>query len=387
MNNETSKEMFDIAPDRKNTGSLKWDLHPEASPYWVADMDFRSPDCVVEALQERVDHGVFGYALPPSGFCGLLARYMKESHGVGVATDWIVHIGGCVPALATAVSSYCKAGDSIMTCSPVYPPIRSVHSLVGAALIEVPHIFEGGRWTFDWEAMEKSIRPDTKMFILCNPQNPLGRVFGRDELVKLAEFCERHGLILCSDEIHCDLVLDEGVSHVSALSLPEQYLSKMLVMTAPSKTYNIAGIGYSMVLIPDADLRARFEQVLHLGQPPVNCLAYAAAQAAYGEGEPWRKALVSYLRENRDQLYRFCQERMPKIKLYPMQATYLAWMDCTALGLEDPQAFFMEKAGVFVNPGVPFGLAGHVRFNFGTQREGMLAGLEKMANAIDSLGL
>lgn len=373
---------FDLVVDRKGTGCLKWDLHGELSPYWVADMDFRSPECILSALQKQVDHGIFGYAIEPEGFVETLVAYMKTSHGVEMRPEWIVHMGGCVPALATVAMCFTKSGESVMTCSPVYPPIRSVHNCSGASLIDVPHIYADGHWTFDWEAMEKAVRPDTRLFILCNPQNPLGRVFTREEITKLAEFCEKHNLLLCSDEIHCDLVLDESAAHFSALSLPEAYLQRVIVLTAPSKTYNIAGIGYSMAIIPSDDLRNRFQQMQLLGQPPVHRMAYASAHAAYGQGESWRLELIAYLRANRDELYRFVKEHMPLIKMTPMQATYLAWLDCSELGMENPQQFFIDKAGVYLNSGEPFGALQCVRFNFGTGRDSMLTGLNKMAKAI-----
>lgn len=373
---------FDTVIDRRGTGSLKWDAACGALPFWVADMDFKSPECIVDAMRERVENGVFGYAVEPAGFRRILVDYMRTRHNTEISEEWIVHIVGCVPALSVAVTSFCGEGDSVMTCSPVYPPIRCVHEAAGATLIEVSHIRTNNRWEFDWEAMEKAVRPDTKMFILCNPQNPLGRVFTREELLRLADFCERHGLLLCSDEIHCDLILDEEAVHVPAVSLPEKYHDRIISMTAPSKTYNIAGVGYSMVMIPSAKLRSRFQKIQDLGQPSIHCLAYASAQAAYSLGDQWRRELVAYLAGNRDALYQFVEKYMPGIKIYPMQATYLAWLDCSALGLENPQQFFLEKAGIYLNPGTPFGDPHCVRFNFGTTRKLMLEGLQKMADAL-----
>lgn len=375
--------MFDNQVNRIGTGSVKWDLLPATLPYWIADMDFKSPDCILEALQRRVEHGVFGYALEREGFRQVLVDYMQRSHGASISPDWIVHMCGCVPALATTVQAFCSPGDSVMTCTPVYPPIRSVHASAGATLIEVPHILSDGQWNFDWDAMERAVLPDTKLFILCNPQNPLGRVFGRGDILRLAEFCHRHDLILCSDEIHCDLVLDEGVRHTTVMTLPEPYLQKVVMLTAPSKTYNIAGIGYSMILIPSEGMRAKFEHIQRMVQPPVHCLAFEPARVAYSECEDWRRGLIAYLRQNRDTLYQFVRQRMPRIGLHPMQATYLAWMDCSALGLNNPQEFFIRGAGVFLNSGEPFGAPQHVRFNFGTSRANMLEGLEKMAEALD----
>lgn len=376
---------FDLSINRKKTGSLKWDLEPELMPYWVADMDFPSPDCILEALHQRVNHGIFGYTLATEEFEQTLLDYFKNTHATKIQTDWIVHLGGCVPALAIVAMGNCSADNSIMTCSPVYPPIRSIHETIGASIIEIPHILKNGKWTFDWEEMEKKVLPCTKIFVLCNPQNPLGRVFSREELLQLADFCERHDLILCADEIHCDLILDPELRHTTTISLPEKYLDRIIMLTAPSKTYNIAGIGYSMAIIPSPSLREKFELVRHQTQPPVHCLAFSSAEAAYRNGEPWRKELIAYLQSNRKILYDFIGENIPQIKLHPMQATYLAWMDCSALDMEHPQQFFAEKAGIFLTPGAPFGAPRHVRFNFATSASNMQYGLEKMALAVHNL--
>lgn len=375
---------FSTLPSRRQSGSLKWDLDPNADPYWVADMDFPSPPCIVDALRERVEHAIYGYALEPHDLKSILVNYMQSSHGAHISPDWIIHMGGCVSALSTLAMAVCSEGDSIMTCGPVYPPIRTVHEHVPCAMIEVPHIFRNGQWTFDWEAMEQAVLPTTKLFVLSNPQNPFGRVFSKEEIVRLAEFCRDHHMILCSDEIHCDLVLDEDCKHYSAMCLPDALRQNSVTLTAPSKTYNIAGIGYTVVIIPSEELRKQFHRHQYHVQPMVHCLAYAAGRAAYLDGEPWRKELIAHLRKNRDELYSFVSAHMPGIRMAPMQATYLAWMDCSALGIANPQAFFREKAGVFLNNGADFGAPSCVRFNFGTTREYMLQGLEKMASALQA---
>lgn len=379
------ESVFDCGIERRKTDSLKWDLNPEVDPAWVADMDFQSPACVLDALRERVEHGVFGYTLPPADMKSVLVDYMERNHHVEIDPSWIIHMGGCVPALSTSVMAVCGPGDSVMCCTPVYPPIRSAHIHGKCDSIEVPHVLRNGEWQFDWEAMEKAVRPGTRLLILCNPQNPLGKVLTREEVLRIADFCERHDLILCSDEIHCDLMMDDAAKHVTAVSLPERYLNRTIMMTAPSKTYNIAGIGYTMVLIPSPELRARFDRTRDHLQPSMHCFSYISARAAYSQGEKWRTALLSYLKKNRDDLYTFVDKRMPEIRMTPMQATYLAWMDCSALGLPNPQQFFLQQAGVFLNDGATFGNPQCVRFNFGTQHSGMIAVLGKMADAIAAL--
>ena len=373
---------FSSLPVRRGSGSLKWDIDPNADPYWVADMDFASPPCIIEALRERIEHGIYGYALEPGDMKHILVDYFKTSHGAEISPDWIIHMGGCVSALTTLAMATCAPGDSIMTCGPVYSPIRTVHQHVPCEIIEVPHIFRDERWTFDWEAMEKAVRPTTKLFILCNPQNPLGRVFSQKEIIRLAEFCKTHHMLLCSDEIHCDLILDEDCRHYSAMCLPDDLKQNAVLLTAPSKTYNIAGIGYTVVVIPSAELRKKFHDRQYHVQPMVHCLAFAAGRAAYLDGEQWRKQLVAHLRNNRDELEAFVKREMPGICITPMQATYLAWMDCSKLGIAHPQKFFREKAGTFLNDGADFGAPSCVRFNFGTTKAYMLEGLGKMAQAL-----
>lgn len=374
--------LFDYQHPRRNTGSIKWDKESQLLPYWIADMDFPSPACVLDALKERVDHGIFGYSCPPDDMEELIVRYMAEQHNATISPLWLEHIGGCVPALAVAVRTCCGEGDAVMTCGPVYPPIRSVHHDAGCELVEVPHIWEEGRWGFDWATLEAAVTPAVKMFILCNPQNPLGRVFSPEEVLCLAQFCQRHGLILCSDEIHCDLILDESVKHCSAMTLPIEYHKRLIVLTAPSKTYNIAGIGYTFAVIPDEGLLVAFRKVRGHLLPGLNCFSYVAAYAAYSQGEPWRQELLVYLRHNRAILEDFSARNMPQLVLCPSQATYLAWFDCSALGLDDPQVFFRQRAGVLLNSGVPFGAPQCVRFNFGTSTSLMLEGLQKMEKAI-----
>ena len=385
MHNNIDDSIFECCINRRKTDSVKWDLHPETTPAWIADMDFQSPACVIDVLKDRVEHGVFGYTLPPDDMADVLVSYMKRNHSADIDPSWILHMGGCVPALSTSVMAVCDPGDSVMCCTPVYPPIRHAHAHGKCESIEVPHIFRAGEWLFDWDAMEEAVRPDTKMFILCNPQNPLGKVLSREEVLRVADFCERHDLILCSDEIHCDLMMDTSVTHETAVSLPERYLKRTIMMTAPSKTYNIAGIGYTMVVIPSPELRKKFDRTRDHLQPSIHCFAYLSARAAYSQGEPWRNALLAYLRKNCETLYAFVSDRMPDIRMVPMQATYLAWLDCSALGLSNPQEFFIEKAGVFLNDGADFGSPQCVRFNFGTQRSSMLDALERMATAVETL--
>ena len=231
--------------------------------------------------------------------------------------------------------------------------------------------------------MEAAVTPGTKLFLLSNPQNPLGRVFSQDEMSQLAIFCERHDMILISDEIHCDLILDdEATPHVCAAGLPEQLQKRIITLLAPSKTYNIAGLGYAFALIRDDSLRRKFCAARGHTLPEINCLAYYAAEAAYRDGEPWRQDLIAYLRKNRDTVTDFVRSRT-KFIIPDIEATYLAWIDCRSMGIENPAQFFEQEAGIYLSDGNYFGAPGHIRFNYGCPHSRVLEGLEKMANVLD----
>lgn len=374
---------FDTPIPRKGTGCIKFDRRPELDPFWVADMDFASPPEILEALRRRTDHGVFGYAQAHEGLNEAILAYLDRRHGAQVPAGHLVHLGGLVPALSLAARAFCQRGEAVMTCTPVYPPFLNVHKDAGADLITVDHVFIDGRWTFDWQAMEKAVTPETKVFLLCNPQNPLGRVFDREELEKLAAFCETQDLILVSDEIHCDLVLDESATpHVSVLTLPERYQARSITLLAPSKTWNIAGLGYAFAVIPDDSVRRRFNAAKGCTVSEISALAYYAAEAAYRHGEPWRQQLLAYLRGNRDTLVEFIRTRCPALAVQPGDATYLAWIDARGLGVENPALHFEKKAGLFLSDGAFFQFPGWIRFNFGCPRARMLEGLEKIAAAL-----
>ncbi|PID81628.1 aspartate aminotransferase, partial [bacterium DOLZORAL124_64_63] len=263
---------FDQIIPRRGTGSIKWDRFPDLDPFWVADMDFMSPPCVLDALHQRVQHGVLGYAQPHQGLIDTLLGYLKNRHGVEADEDELVHLGGLVPALSLAARAFGKPGDAVMTCTPIYPPFLGIHKDAQMKLITVPHTLHNGRWSFDWDAMESAVTPETRLFLLSNPQNPLGRAFTRQEIERLASFCERHDLILVSDEIHCDLILDEQQTpHFCAARLPQDLQKRTITLLAPSKTYNIAGLGYAFAVIRDHKLKAQFRSAFGHTLPEINC--------------------------------------------------------------------------------------------------------------------
>jgi cystathionine beta-lyase len=373
---------FDVPISRKGTGCIKFDRRPELDPFWVADMDFASAPEIIEALHRRVDHGVFGYPQAHQGLDNAIVEYLQNRQSSTVPTEHIVHLGGLVPALSLAARAFCAPGEAVMTCTPVYPPFLGVQRDAQAELITVDHHCLDGQWTLDWDALEAAVTPATKVFLFCNPQNPLGRVFSADEVRKLAEFCERQDLILVSDEIHCDLIHDEASTpHFSALRLPENLRNRTITLLSPSKTWNIAGLGYAFAVIPDDSLRRRFTAARGHTLTEINALAFYAAEAAYRDGEAWRLQLIDYLRDNRDLLLRFIAERLPQLSAVTGEATYLAWIDARATGITNPATHLEKEAGLFVSDGAYFGWPGWFRFNFACPRARMLEGLEKLAKA------
>jgi len=373
---------FDTPVERRNTASLKWDKYKDRDiiPLWVADMDFKSPPAVIEALHRRVEHGVFGYSQPPGDLIETVLSMLEHEHNWNVKPEWIVWLPGLVTGINVACRAVGNVNDAVMTCTPVYPPFLTAPALSGRTLITVPHADEGARCTFDFAAMEKAITPETKMFILCNPQNPIGRCFTLDELRTLAGICLSHGIIICSDEIHCGLVLDRDIRHTTPATLDEEIAARTITLLAPSKTYNLPGLGCSLAVIPDKALRSCFRKTMEGIVPHVNVLGFTAALAAYRDSEDWHLALLDYLRSNRDLVEDFIAHT-PGVSMHHVEATYLAWIDCRNLLTDTPAAFF-EEAGVGLSNGKDFGAEGFVRLNFGCSRSILLAALERMDKAI-----
>jgi cystathionine beta-lyase len=376
---------FDTPINRKGTECLKWDIYQgrDVLPLWVADMDFASPPAVLVALHERVDHGIFGYGLTSRALQETIIERLRVRHGWEVHPDWIVWLPGLVTGLNIACRAVSSPGEVIMTTTPAYPPILAAPGLAGCELITVEHPNWGHAYQIDFEAIKAAITGRTKLFILCNPHNPTGRVFTADELRSLAGICLNHNLIICSDEIHCDLVLDVRKHHVSIAALDQIIAGRTITLLAPSKTFNIPGLGCSLAVIPDEGLRKRFAKVMQGIVPHVNTLGLTAALAAYHDSEDWRLELIDYLRINRDLVEAFI-DSTPGLTMNHVEATYLAWIDARELGVSNIYAFF-EQAGVGLSDGADFGAPGFVRLNFGCHRATLELALNRMAAAISKL--
>ncbi|MDR1496904.1 MAG: PatB family C-S lyase [Puniceicoccales bacterium] len=362
---------FDVCPERSGTDSTKWARYAgrDVLPAWVADMDFASTPVIVDALKQRLEHHVFGYATAHQSTHEAVIAYLARERQWQVEPEWIVFTPALVPCLHGVIRAETPAGGAVITTTPVYPPFLSAPVLSGRTAECVPMVFDAGRWTFDFDALDAAAkRSQAKVFLLCNPHNPLGRVFTREELEKIAEFSARHGLVVCSDEIHCDLVLDPDAHHISYATLGKEVAHNSVSLFAASKTYNTAGLLCGYAVIPDKALRARFRRALAGVANEVNIFGLVALEAAYRHGAPWQRACVEYLRGNLDLVLTEIA-RTPGVTIAQCpQATYLAWLDARALGVENPAAVF-EAGGVGLNNGADFGTPGFVRLNFGCPRE------------------
>ena len=375
---------FDSCPERTGFGSLKWDKYKgrDILPLWVADMDFVTAPEILEALQQRLDHGVFGYTIPHEAPIEAVINYLDRQHGYSAKASWLNFLPGLVPAINLCCHAFTEPGDSVMTATPVYPPFITAPDYAERELIKVPLCLDGqDRWTLDIDAMEAAIQAHTKIFILCSPHNPVGRVFSKEELTALADFCERHDLILISDEIHCDLVFDTEAKHTLTASLGEQIADRTVTLMAPSKTYNLPGLACAYSIIENTKLRAQFQKTIRGIITEVNCFGYAGITAAYDHGEPWRQALLTYLKNNYNFIYDFIRKEIPEITFRPMESTYLAWLDVSKLGIKDPVKHF-EKHGVGLSDGTPFDGHQHLRLNFGCPHSRLVEGLEKIKAAL-----
>lgn len=379
---------FDRVVERRGTDSNKWHkFGPDVLPLWVADMDFTAPEPVLRALGARVRHGVFGYLREDvSELSEAFAARCRARYGWAVDPAWVVALPGVIPGFNVAARALLAPGDGLLIQTPAYPPILRVPGNVGArpVLVDLAR-GPGGRWEIDLDAFAAGVAR-ARAFLLCNPHNPVGRVFTRRELEGMAEAAARHGLTIVADEVHCDVVFDGG-AHVPIASLGPDVGARTITLMAASKAFNLPGLKCAVAVIPDPELRRRFQAArADLVQPP-NVLGYTATLAAYRDGEPWLQALLAYLTANRDVLHAYVGLHLPGVSMTPPEGTYLAWLDCRALGpaiAADPFTFFLERARVALNDGATFGAPGRgfVRLNFGCPRAMLVEGLERMRAAL-----
>jgi cysteine-S-conjugate beta-lyase len=378
---------FDRVVDRRPTESSKWHTYPDGVlPLWVADMDFPSPEPVIQALRARVDHGVFGYGIEQPALVEAVVERLGRRYGWHIKPEAVVSLPGVIPGFNLVGRALARPGDGMLVQTPAYPPILRVAGNAGLTREEAP-LARGpeGRYEADLDALRAAIGERTRVFLLCNPHNPVGRVFDRRELAAMAEICLRRGLVICADEIHCE-VLFAGREHIPIAALDPEVEARTITLMSPSKTFNLAGLKFALAIIPNPELRERFLAArADLVQVP-NILGAAAALAAYREGQAWLEALLRYLEANRDFLLAYVRERLPGIAMAPPEATYLGWLDCRGAALPGPApaAFFLERARVALHEGTAFGRGGEgfARLNFGCPRATLEAALERMRAAL-----
>ncbi len=367
---------FDQPIDRHATSSTKWQkFAADVLPMWVADMDFAAPDFVLDALRERLDHPILGYTDRPASLNTALQGWLEHHFNWSVPDAWIVWLPGVVPALNLAAQSL-AAPDRLMIPTPVYHPFLDLAANAGLADDRVAMRVVNGRWEMDIDAMRDALTPETRMLMICNPQNPTGRAYTEPELAALAAFVAEHNLLLVSDEIHCNIVLDPDSRHHPIAARHPEIAEQTISLYAATKVYNIPGLSCAAAVIPDASLRRRFLQARRGLMPGIGPLGFIASEAAFNDRSDWMAELVAYLRGNLS----LVDEALGK-RLAPLDATYLAWIDIRDLDIDHAERYFAEH-GVGISPGAQFGAPGYIRVNFGCPRSMLEEGLERLQKAI-----
>ena len=386
---------FDTIIDRTTKNSAKWTLmkkltgYDDLIPLWVADMDFAVVPEVVEALKERAAHPIFGYTTPTEGYHTGLINWMDKRHGwKGVEKDWILWSPGVVAGFSIAIQAYSQPGDKVVIQPPVYYPFKNQILATGRQIIENPLKNVDGYYEMDFDDLAEKIDDRTKMIILCSPHNPIGRVWTREDLEKLAEICKEKDIIIVSDEIHNDLILGD-IKHTPTAIISEDAMQRTVTLVAPSKTFNLAGLTNANAIIPNKKLRDDFQAIVRKGSGHTNIFGMLAQDAAYNHGEAWLEELLTYLRGNLKYLDEFLAEKLPGFKLYPLEGTYLAWVDCSSLGLNDKELsdFMLQKAKLWLDDGTLFGTGGSMfmRINLACPKSTLKQALENLEKAVNEL--
>ncbi len=378
------QEPFDPIIDRAGTGSVKWEKYSGSDiiPMWVADMDFAVPPPVIEALKKRADHGIFGYTLAEQCHYDAVVDWVRYRHGWQIEPEWIVWMSGLVSALNTVCRGFAEEGQEVISFTPIYIPFLQAPSNMGRRLLRCPLKRVDGRYTFDLERFESLITENTKVLLLCSPGNPVGRVWSESELRNIGEICIANDIVICSDEIHCDLTLD-GAIHYPTAKVSLEIAGRTITLMAPSKTFNVPGLGCSFAIISNDSLRRQFK---HAGKgivPHVNTFGYTACKAAFNDSRQWHGRLLEYLSGNRKLVYEMINS-IDGMWVDKSEATYLAWINIEGLNIEKPVEFF-EKTGVGIEDGADYGGKGFIRMNFGCPRARLVEGLNRIEKAVRSL--
>lgn len=381
---------FDKTIDRRATNSYKWDSAPEGVlPMWVADMDFRTAPAIIDALQKRVAHGIFGYTRVPDAYYDAVTSWFSRRHGWDIDREWIIYTSGVVPAVSAVIKALTVPGDKVIVQTPVYNCFFSSIRNNGCEIVSNPLRRTADTYEMDFDALERcAADPRAKVMLLCNPHNPAGRVWTPDELTRLGNICLRNGVTVVSDEIHCELVY-QGFKYTPFASLSDAFLHRSVTCVSPSKAFNIAGLQIANIVTFDADLRRRIDKAININEVcDVNPFGVAATIAAYNEGEEWLNQLVDYLHGNYEAMAEFCRRELPEFPITRLEGTYLVWMDCSSLGMSSDalEHALLDDARLWLNAGTMYGAEGegYMRWNIACPRSVMLDGLNRFLNFVRS---
>lgn len=376
---------FDEITTRRGSNSYKWDAAKDNDvlPMWVADMDFRTAPAIIDAMAKRVQHGIFGYTKVPQAYFDAVTGWFKRRHHFTIQKDWILFTSGVVPALSAVIKALTEPGDKVIVQTPVYNCFFSSIRNDECEMVANELIYKDGTYSIDFEDLEKKAAdPKAKLMLLCSPHNPVGRVWTREELQRIGEICMRNQVIVVSDEIHCDLVYP-GHTHIPFASVSDEFLLNSVTCTAPSKTFNLAGIQVANIIAADEDIHRNIDKALNVNEVcEINVFAVEALIAAYNEGIDWLEELKIYLYENYIALSEFFKQYLPKLPVLPLEATYLVWVDCSTLKQTSKEIAetLLNKEKLWINEGTMYGAAGEkfIRINIATQRNNLIKGLEKI---------
>ena len=381
---------FDKTIDRRATNSYKWDSAPEGVlPMWVADMDFRTAPAIIDALQKRVAHGIFGYTRVPDAYYDAVTSWFSRRHGWDIDREWIIYTSGVVPAVSAVIKALTVPGDKVIVQTPVYNCFFSSIRNNGCEIVSNPLRRTADTYEMDFDALERcAADPRAKVMLLCNPHNPAGRVWTPDELTRLGNICLRNGVTVVADEIHCELVY-QGFKYTPFASLSDAFLHRSVTCVSPSKAFNIAGLQIANIVAFDNDLRSRIDKAININEVcDVNPFGVAATIAAYNEGEEWLNQLVDYLHGNYEAMAEFCRRELPEFPITRLEGTYLVWMDCSSLGMPSDalEHALLDYARLWLNAGTMYGAEGegYMRWNIACPRSVMLDGLNRFLNFVRS---
>lgn len=381
---------FDKTIDRRATNSYKWDSAPEGVlPMWVADMDFRTAPAIIDALQKRVAHGIFGYTRVPDAYYDAVTSWFSRRHGWDIDREWIIYTSGVVPAVSAVIKALTVPGDKVIVQTPVYNCFFSSIRNNGCEIVSNPLRRTADTYEMDFDALERcAADPRAKVMLLCNPHNPAGRVWTPDELTRLGNICLRNGVTVVADEIHCELVY-QGFKYTPFASLSDAFLHRSVTCVSPSKAFNIAGLQIANIVAFDNDLRSRIDKAININEVcDVNPFGVAATIAAYNEGEEWLNQLVDYLHGNYEAMAEFCRCELPEFPITRLEGTYLVWMDCSSLGIPSDalEHALLDDARLWLNAGTMYGAEGegYMRWNIAYPRSVMLDGLNRFLNFVRS---